>query len=215
MRLWLPSDIHLVAIDEDVVFLDTAADAYFCLTGATEMLSIQDDGAIVVSKPEAADPLIEAGLLTSTLFRTRAPPPSRPTVGLSASPRAVSPPAWVRAVRANTKAAQAIGELTFQQLLALARSPVDRSAAEEEADAALLAESARFARMAPWLPKDGVCLLRSLQQLLYLRSLGHRPRWVFGVRTWPFDAHCWLQLGDVVLDDHIEHVQAFTPILAV
>ena len=39
--------------------------------------------------------------------------------------------------------------------------------------------------------------------------------WVFGVRTWPFSAHCWLQIGDAVLDDDPERVGIYPPILAV
>jgi hypothetical protein len=37
---------------------------------------------------------------------------------------------------------------------------------------------------------------------------------VFGVRTWPFHAHCWLQVEDVVLDDHHERIGAYTPLMA-
>jgi hypothetical protein len=36
---------------------------------------------------------------------------------------------------------------------------------------------------------------------------------VFGVRTWPFHAHCWLQCDDVVLDDQADRVAAYAPIL--
>ena len=49
----------------------------------------------------------------------------------------------------------------------------------------------------------------------FLRSLGHRPTWVFGVRTWPFQAHCWLQVEDIALDDEAERLCAFAPILGV
>jgi hypothetical protein len=35
---------------------------------------------------------------------------------------------------------------------------------------------------------------------------------VFGVRTHPFEAHCWLEKDRVILDDTVEHVRWFTPI---
>jgi len=214
MHLWLPSDIHAVAIDEDLVFLDLASDTYFCLTNAAALLALQDDGAVTAQKAEAAEPLIEAGLLVRDPAQAKMPPPARPRVGLFTTTRALSPRALTRALRANKAAAAAFEALTFQQLLALAEDP-DSAATGGAEQEATLAEAARFVRMAPWLPKDGACFMRSLQQLLYLRTYGHRPRWVIGVRTWPFEAHCWLQQGDVVLDDQVEHVQAFTPILAV
>jgi hypothetical protein len=41
------------------------------------------------------------------------------------------------------------------------------------------------------------------------------PGWVFGVMTKPFGAHCWIQAGDVVLNDVPENVRRFEPILVV
>jgi hypothetical protein len=41
------------------------------------------------------------------------------------------------------------------------------------------------------------------------------PRWVFGVQSRPFAAHCWLQLGGVVLNDTVDHVKRYTPIMVV
>lgn len=74
---------------------------------------------------------------------------------------------------------------------------------------------ASFHRWAPFAPAPGKCLLRSFMLLRLLRRHGHDARWVFGVRTWPFRAHCWLQAGDVVLDDDVEALVALTPILVV
>jgi hypothetical protein len=79
----------------------------------------------------------------------------------------------------------------------------------------LLDVVADFHRWIPYAPVSGKCLLRSFMLLRLLRRRGHDALWVFGVRTWPFYAHCWLQCGDVVLDDDVERVTAFTPIMAV
>lgn len=38
---------------------------------------------------------------------------------------------------------------------------------------------------------------------------------VFGVRSTPFAAHCWVQSGGVVLNDRIENVRPYSPILAI
>jgi hypothetical protein len=59
------------------------------------------------------------------------------------------------------------------------------------------------------------CLFDSLALLLYLRRLGVCPQWVFGVRTGPFAAHCWLQSGLIVLNDTVENVCSYSPIMAV
>lgn len=57
--------------------------------------------------------------------------------------------------------------------------------------------------------------MRSYLQLQYLHRLGLDADWVIGVRTWPFMAHCWLQVGAVALDDDVERLIPYTPILVV
>jgi hypothetical protein len=59
-----------------------------------------------------------------------------------------------------------------------------------------------------------LCLLESIVLLELLARYRLFPRWVFGVRTRPFAAHCWLQQGHVVLNDTIERVSRYTPIMA-
>ncbi len=215
MKHFLPDHVHAVAIDADVVFLDTAADVYFCLAGAGEVLTVGVGGVVTAREPKAAAPLVEAGLLSAipgARPRTFPPPPAR---SLSAAARRPTPGRAVKALSANARAARAVADLAFAQILAMASGAADDWAGAPKLAARLEAEAVRFAQLAPWLPHSGVCLMRSLQLLLYLRALGHAPTWVFGVRTWPFQAHCWLQSGDVVLDDHLEHVRAFAPIMAI
>lgn len=59
------------------------------------------------------------------------------------------------------------------------------------------------------------CLLKSLALQKMLSRHGHASVLVFGVRLNPFGAHCWVQQGDVVLNDTIERVGMFTIIRAV
>ena len=55
---------------------------------------------------------------------------------------------------------------------------------------------------------------RSYMLLRFLQRGGCDANWMIGVRTWPFEAHCWLQLEDVALDDRSERLVRFQPILA-
>ena len=59
------------------------------------------------------------------------------------------------------------------------------------------------------------CLYDSLAMLEFLARYGFFPRWVFGVRALPFAAHCWVQCGDTVFNDTVEHVRGYTPIMLV
>lgn len=58
------------------------------------------------------------------------------------------------------------------------------------------------------------CLLRSLALMRWAASRGMALDLVFGVTARPFQAHCWVQHGDMVLNDSLDHVINFTPILA-
>jgi hypothetical protein len=59
------------------------------------------------------------------------------------------------------------------------------------------------------------CLLDSLTLVHFLGAEGIHPDWVFGVKTEPFDAHCWVQHGEVVLNDAPDRVRQYSPILLV
>lgn len=59
------------------------------------------------------------------------------------------------------------------------------------------------------------CLPRSLAMMRYLVRRGYQPMLAFAVMTRPFAAHCWVQLGETVLNDRLDHVRKFTPILVV
>ena len=66
-----------------------------------------------------------------------------------------------------------------------------------------------------FLSTRALCLLESIVLLELFARYGLYPRWVFGVRTRPFAAHCWLQHEQLVLNDTAERVSAYTPIMAV
>ena len=59
------------------------------------------------------------------------------------------------------------------------------------------------------------CLLDSLTLTRFLAGYGVFPTWVFGVKTDPFYAHCWVQEGDFVFNDTPDFIKAFSPILVV
>lgn len=58
------------------------------------------------------------------------------------------------------------------------------------------------------------CLFDSLALKLFLAKYGVFPDWIFGVRLNPFAAHCWLQHGDILVNDSLDSVRQFTPIMA-
>lgn len=59
------------------------------------------------------------------------------------------------------------------------------------------------------------CLKDSLVLIEFLASFGVYPSWIFGIKTMPFAAHCWVQHDRIVLNDSVEHVGNFVPLMVV
>jgi hypothetical protein len=62
---------------------------------------------------------------------------------------------------------------------------------------------------------DKRCLFDSLVLAVFLTRRMVPCTFAIGVSTKPFLAHSWVQIGEVLLNDTAEHVQTFSPILAV
>lgn len=73
-----------------------------------------------------------------------------------------------------------------------------------------------FVHLRPWVyTSRDACLLDSLTLVNFLAGYGMFPEWIFGVKTDPFYAHCWVQQEDFVFNDTPDHVRGFSPILVV
>lgn len=72
-----------------------------------------------------------------------------------------------------------------------------------------------FSRARRCVPAETHCLLDSLSLLRFLSRRALRASLVFGVVPVPFSAHCWLQAGDLVLNDTVGNVNSHTPIRVV
>jgi len=59
------------------------------------------------------------------------------------------------------------------------------------------------------------CLFDSLVLSVFLTKRMISCTFVIGVSTKPFAAHAWVQIGECVLNDSVEHVQTYTPILVI
>ena len=57
------------------------------------------------------------------------------------------------------------------------------------------------------------CLLDSMILAVFLTKSRVPCRFVIGVVTKPFSAHAWVEIGDAVANDVIDHAQDYLPIL--
>ena len=216
MEFHLKDTAHAAWIGDDLVFLDVADDAYFCLPEARRRLELDAQRAKGSSNDESLLADLRAMGLIVPVVAARAERPVIPPLPTSAL-RPGAEGGWSPRELRNL-----LGALfdyfvhyrwrAFAHILALAAT--NASASPLHADEALrLAE--RFAVVVVWLPISGQCLARSFVLLRFLQRCGGSATWVFGVQTWPFSAHCWLQLDGVALDDVPERLLHYEPILAV
>lgn len=59
------------------------------------------------------------------------------------------------------------------------------------------------------------CLLKSIGLKYYLKFHGYNSDLVIGVKANPFYAHAWLQINEQLLNDELEYVGVYNPILRI
>jgi hypothetical protein len=72
-----------------------------------------------------------------------------------------------------------------------------------------------FDSMRLFFPSAYLCLFDSLALINFLALYRLYPDWVFGVATDPFQAHCWVQKNGIVLNDTVERISNYLPIMDV
>lgn len=205
--------LHIARLDDDLVVLDLEQDAYFCLPGVGREVSRTSSGDWRPSGADIATSLVNSGLfLRGAIIEapTCAPLPVRTTRGMVHASKA-SPTDLLRLLAIWGREARRIHGRPIAKLVRQSKR-LKRGSADE---AAVLHAVHLFERWSPLLPFQGLCLYRAYLLRAFLAAQGHGVNWVFGVRTWPFNAHCWLQLGDLLLDDDLDRVRLYTPILTV
>ncbi len=199
---------------EDLVLLDAAAGEYMLLPGAgIGVVAAPDSNRLSGASISLAEVLAELDALSPEPAPVRRRPiPAPPTFDLG---QGVDPPVSARDLApwllSGGDMARGYWRRPFGALVA-----AERAAPEGGPDPCQAAIAARvFRRLLPWVPFQGECLFRSLMLRAYLRRRGLSATWVVGCQTWPFEAHCWLQVGSLVLDDSVDHAAGFTPIMAI
>jgi hypothetical protein len=117
--------------------------------------------------------------------------------------------------RASYDVAAVYPRKRFADLVAFGAAHPSGAVPDGEPGPEMLRRVDSFHRWADWTPGPAKCLVRSFLLLRHLRRHGLDARWVFAVRTWPFEAHCWIQAGQTVLNDARDRLEAYAPILVV
>ncbi len=205
----LPWGVCAVAHGDWVIFLDLARNRYQAASIA------QAGGLVAVPAHEAAigdfeqnwGGLAQAGLAARTT-RTEWPTPAHCDVRLTWRDMALLALAciWAGGIVKRGAMLEAFCELRRRKVR-LSCGAADFASAERV--------HSKFAAGRIWAPAAYVCLFDSLALSLFLIKRGVRSDLVFGVRSRPFSAHCWVEVDGVILDDGGEDCRSFAEIARV
>jgi hypothetical protein len=213
MAFGLAAGVFAVEIDGDIVFMDMKADDYIALPlghhGSLRALLRGDVGSV-------AEDLVDIGLLIRDGGnRSPAFPPE-----IAAGRDLVA--SWPSARRGSLADVPGLLVVSMRTMIAMRWSRpkgwlrrVGDQRRDDVAEAVVVAAAARLPHLLLFVPFIRRCLPRAMLCRFLLRRRGIAATWVFGVRAHPFEAHCWLQWRDIVLDDRLDHVRRYTPIFHV
>jgi hypothetical protein len=218
MVLYLAPRVYAAEVDRDLVLLDARRNQFWCIPAsrATAALQTLHDPPHEESSslhPEVQD-LMAEGLF---VFRPGMTPVEAPPIP-DARTDIFRDESFPRLNSRELLLALTAGMITLVKLTLLPPawwlkpSQGIRAVRRHCASQRSVSLARGFERLRPLLPGTALCLARSMLLLEFLRLNGIHANWIFGVRTRPFSAHCWVQAGETVLNDSVDHVRWFTPI---
>lgn len=219
MRYGLRHDLSYCLIDGRPIFLDIEKDRYFRLGTALEGAFLEH--VLAGGNPQYPHALVDHGILvpgptTDCCAHQPLALPCRSLVELRAQPKRAEVVAILEVFSIVWNVRRRLRTRPLKETIqALAHSREGRRvamAATDPVDPRILDTASLFLRSRPYVPIETSCLLDSLALAQYLARRGLLVNIVFGVTDDPFSAHCWVQTGDMVLNDTVGNALAHTPI---
>lgn len=191
------------------VFMDETDDSYFLLDGWAEEEFLQRKARRSTS-------------CSAELRETLGADPDSIPLARSPRPAASIARPLLRSSRPAIADVLKTAHIVFETRTWIARRPIARILAAIEhraagevapAQAGQLDAAARtFLAARRLVPVRNNCLLDSLSLVRWLLTGGSPAVLVFGVKLHPFAAHCWVQSGELLLNDRLETVSRFEPV---
>lgn len=234
---FLSPHVHLCVAGKQVVLLDLERDKYLSLAHAHPIGRwVRGWPVAAAAAPAAGDgagaggaangllaKMISQGLLVTdpALGKEASPVAAQPPrlaiveYDLHARPRTTAAQLW-RLFKAHAAAKWSLKYRPIKEVVRLAGLREKRVQQLVTDPATVRPLVTAFVHLRPlFYTVREACLLDSLTLVNFLAGYGVFPQWVFGVKTDPFLAHCWVQHGDFVFNDTPDHVRGYSPILVV
>lgn len=204
--------LHHCVVGEQVVFLDLAADRYF-LASPRLGKAFLDWAAAPSNQP--ADILFDCGIID-----VRSEPVSNASRSSTANSSMLDDPRMrpslgkiARAVRFQLSTDLALRTRPLHQVVASITQRKAHLSSSPLPITEIAPDISGFRASEMLFTSDRKCLRRSLALAALLSNRRFLVDVVFGVRLRPFEAHCWVQRGPVLVNDRVEDVRLYTPIL--
>ncbi|HKS57302.1 MAG TPA: lasso peptide biosynthesis B2 protein [Steroidobacteraceae bacterium] len=213
---------------DGAVFLQLSTNKYLAISASElndvyEAIESNDHPAIPTDR--LIQDLTDAGVLTVNRDRGKAFVAAElgcvPTASLSEAHLSPARPITARDVGnfvySWLQARIAFRRLSLEQRVARIRLLRNRCPESGSCDAGRAGELFDvFRRVRPFFyTAKQACLFDCYVLLLFYSRYELIPLWVFGIRTRPFGAHCWLQLDKYAVTGGHEFLRGFTPIMTV
>ncbi len=215
----LREGLYFCIANERVVFLDLFKDRYFCLQSELDrqfqtLLSGQVDGT---DRSLCEQALTDQGLLT--LSQPCAPMPTAAVAApqfsaLTSLSAKVLLPSMIEATVFQVMSQRDFKRRPLWEIIADFTTPA-QTPAKVRTPQALANCVTAFHRATRIVTTQDQCLRSSIAFVRFAKRQGLSAHLVIGVRMFPFGAHAWAQDGDCVLNDSLDAVRPYTPILVV
>lgn len=217
----LRNTLSFCQVDGRLIFLDVRADRYFRLSGGLERSFIAfakgerdtDVAALVARNILVTSDAAQAGATAANVEA-----PCRSALELP-SPARLHPTSLIEVFISIFSMRRQLRTRPLERILESTmalRSYEPQSAPgfqpASSLEQRLIRAAGEFRLARAYAPAENRCLLDSLAMIGFLARRKLRASIVFGVTSEPFSAHCWVQAGDLVLNDTVGHASAHTPI---
>ena len=202
----------------ELVFLDAERDRYFSLRGdAARLFSTLCDDPAAELDPAARSLLLATGLMEESAVGS-IPIAARshiPLTSLYDLPGATGRPNVLAIFEIAARLVPIRRALAREGVAGRLRRIADMKASARHVDPRQdpIAFSRRFIAARPLVPIGTNCLSDSLALMEFIVSRGSTADLLLGVKLSPFAAHAWVQTSDLILNDHVDYVSEYSPVL--
>lgn len=221
MHLRLRDGLHFCNCAGRIVFLDVHTDRYFALSGkADQAFRAWIAGEVTVEEPdEHLNCLMRINVLVlDTGHGKIGIVPSLQCATRDFQPRPVGS-AFLVGAKAFLLRYGARRNIRSQSLRAVLRDVRERKAAltffAQDAVAEISLACKAFGSTGWVFQSKDQCLPEAIALHRLCLNRGVPASLFIGVSVNPFTAHCWVQHGDAVINDRVERIRQFTPILEI